>query len=178
VSSAATSLCVASQRVFIIERIVLLDFIHRLVSQKIEELKIYIQNITIHTSTKFTQGSITNHRATYLGAYTHKPLKQVRHRWQQMTQPLHTSQLIKTWETQELHTNQGTRTPTHTLNTRSQGKTQVAIVTQLLTDHNTQGGPKYQYKYTQTQSLIEITTQVRILQKLFIKRCVWYLRIL
>jgi hypothetical protein len=38
-------------------------------------------------------------------------------------------------------------------------------VTQLLTDHNTQGGPKYQYKYTQThndtqtQSLIEITTQ-------------------
>jgi hypothetical protein len=44
------------------------------VSQKIEELK-YIPNITIHTSTKFTQGSITNHRATYLGAYIHKPLK-------------------------------------------------------------------------------------------------------
>jgi hypothetical protein len=52
-----------------IEGIVLLDFIHRLVSQKIEELKIYT-NITIHTSTKFTQGSITNHRATYLGAHT------------------------------------------------------------------------------------------------------------
>jgi hypothetical protein len=52
------------------------------VSKKIEELKIYILNITIHTSTRFTQGSITNHRATYLGAYTHKPLKQVRHRWQ------------------------------------------------------------------------------------------------
>jgi hypothetical protein len=49
---------------------------------KIEELKIYIPNIRIHTSTKFTQGSITNHRATYLGAYTHKSLKQVRHRWQ------------------------------------------------------------------------------------------------
>jgi hypothetical protein len=66
-----------------LERIVLLDFIHRLVSQKIEELKnIYVANITIHTSTKFTQGSTTNHRATYLGAYTHKPLKQVRHRWQ------------------------------------------------------------------------------------------------
>jgi hypothetical protein len=64
------------------ERIVLLDFIHRLVSQKIEELKIYIPNIPIHTSIKFTQGSITNHRATYLGAYTHKPLNQVRHRWQ------------------------------------------------------------------------------------------------
>jgi hypothetical protein len=38
-------------------------------------------------------------------------------------------------------------------------------VTQLLTDHNTQGGPKYQNKYTrthngtQTKSLIEITTQ-------------------
>jgi len=25
-------------------------------------------------------------------------------------------------------------------------------VTQLLTDHNTQGGPKYQYKYTQTHN--------------------------
>jgi hypothetical protein len=49
---------------------------------KTEELKIYIPNITIHTSTKFTPGSITNHRATYLGAYTHKPLKQVRHWWQ------------------------------------------------------------------------------------------------
>jgi hypothetical protein len=38
-------------------------------------------------------------------------------------------------------------------------------MTQLLTDQNTQGGPKYQYKYTQphngtqTQSLIEITIQ-------------------
>jgi hypothetical protein len=57
-----------------LERIVLLDFIHRLVSQKIEELKIYVPNITLHTPTKFTQGLITNHRATYLGAYTHKPL--------------------------------------------------------------------------------------------------------
>jgi hypothetical protein len=65
-----------------IERIVLLDFIHRLVSQKIEELKIYIYQISQYTSTKFTQGSITNHRATYLGAYIYKPLKQVRHRWQ------------------------------------------------------------------------------------------------
>jgi hypothetical protein len=63
------------------ERIVLLDFIHHLVSQKLRNKK-YIPNITIHTSTKFTQGSITNHRATYLGAYTHKPLKQVRHQWQ------------------------------------------------------------------------------------------------
>jgi hypothetical protein len=71
-----------SKPILQIERIVLLDFIHCLVSQKIEELKIYIPNITIHTSTKFTQGSITNHRATYLGAYTHKPLKQVRHQWQ------------------------------------------------------------------------------------------------
>jgi len=32
-----------------------------------------------------------------------------------VTQPLHTSQLLKTWETQVSHTNQGTRTPTHTL---------------------------------------------------------------
>jgi hypothetical protein len=34
---------------------------------------------------------------------------------------------IKTWETQELHTNQGTRTPTHTLKTLEARKTQVAI---------------------------------------------------
>jgi hypothetical protein len=46
-----------------IERIVLLDFIHRLVPQKLRNEK-YIPTITIHTSTKFTQGSITNHRAT------------------------------------------------------------------------------------------------------------------
>jgi len=39
-----------------------------------------------------------------------------------VTQPLHTSQLLKTWETQELHTNQGTRTPTRTLETQEAKK--------------------------------------------------------
>jgi hypothetical protein len=67
------------------ERIVLLDFIHRLVSQKtnkIEELQIYTKISQYTRPQKIAQGSITNHRATYLGAHTHKPLKQVRHRWQ------------------------------------------------------------------------------------------------
>jgi hypothetical protein len=53
------------------EGVGLLEFFHRLVSQKtneIYELKILRQNITIHTYTKFTQGSITNHRAPYMGA--------------------------------------------------------------------------------------------------------------
>jgi hypothetical protein len=67
------------------ERIVLLGFIHRLVSQeqtKSRKLKI-IDKISQYTRPqKITQGAITNHRATYLGAHTHKPLKQVRHRWQ------------------------------------------------------------------------------------------------
>jgi hypothetical protein len=52
-----------------IERIVLLEFIHCLVSQKIEELRIYIPNIAIHTPTKFTQGSITTEQLTWV--HTH-----------------------------------------------------------------------------------------------------------
>jgi hypothetical protein len=54
--------------------------------------------ISQYTCPKLTQGSITNHRATYLVAHTHKPLKQVRHQWQKMTQPLHTSHLLKPWK--------------------------------------------------------------------------------
>jgi hypothetical protein len=48
-------------RTWTIERIVLLDFIHRLVSQEQTKLRNqkYRQNTTIHTSTKITQGSIT-----------------------------------------------------------------------------------------------------------------------
>jgi hypothetical protein len=40
------------------ERIVLLDYIHRLVSQKIEELKIYIPNITIHSPQNSHKGQL------------------------------------------------------------------------------------------------------------------------
>jgi fatty acid desaturase len=53
-----------------------------------------------------------------------------------------------------LHTNQGTCTPTHTLETlEARGKkNRWQLVTQLLTDHNMQGGQKYQYKiHTNTQ---------------------------
>jgi hypothetical protein len=83
-------------------------------SQNIEELKIYITNITIHTYTKFTQGSIANHRATYLGAYTttleasQKPMA--------ISDPATANfTAIKTWETQVSHMNQGTRTAKYTM---------------------------------------------------------------
>jgi hypothetical protein len=58
-----------------IERIVLLDFIHRLVSQEQTKLRNWnMHKILQYTRPqKITQGSITNHRATYLGAYKHKP---------------------------------------------------------------------------------------------------------
>jgi hypothetical protein len=62
---------------------------------------------------------------------------------------------IKTWETQVSHTNQGTRTPTYTQTLEARGgkkKPRWQLVTQLLPDQNTQGGPKYQYKYTQTHN--------------------------
>jgi hypothetical protein len=123
-----------------------------LVSQKIEELKIYIPNITIHTSTKFTPGSITNHRATYLGAYTHKPLKKVRHQWQWVTQLLHTSQLLKPGKHKYRIQTKAHAHPHNpgTLDAREKPRWQLG--TQLLTDKNTQGGPKYQYKYTQTHN--------------------------
>jgi hypothetical protein len=58
-----------------------------------------------------------------------------------------------------------THTHTHPEKLEAREKPTWQLVTQLLTDHNTQGGPKYQYKYPQThngtppQSLIEITTQ-------------------
>jgi hypothetical protein len=84
-----------------IKRIVFLDFIHCLVSQeqtKLEKIKNYRQKIktqidqNTHIHKQITQGLITNHRATYLGAHTtHKPLKPVKHRWQCVTQPLHKS---------------------------------------------------------------------------------------
>jgi len=56
--------------------------------KKIEKLKIIDkrswtdQNTHVHK--QITQGSITNHRAIYLGAHIHTPLKPVKHRWQVM----------------------------------------------------------------------------------------------
>jgi hypothetical protein len=57
--------------------------------------KIYIPKITIHTSQNSHKGQLlTTEPLTWVHTQ-HKPLKQVRRRWQQMTQPLHTSQLLK-----------------------------------------------------------------------------------
>jgi hypothetical protein len=77
-----------------IERIVLLDFFHRLVSQK-NWIKIYIpKNHNTHVQNSHEGQLLTTEQLTWVHTQ-HKPLKQVRHRWQQMTQPLHTSQLLK-----------------------------------------------------------------------------------
>jgi hypothetical protein len=57
----------------------------------------------------------------------HKPLKQVRHRWQQMIQPLHTSQLLKPGKHKYRIQTKAHAHPHTPWNTRSQGKPQVAI---------------------------------------------------
>jgi hypothetical protein len=64
-----------------------------------------------------------------------------------VTQPLHTSQHIKNLGNTRI-AYKPRHTHTHTLEARKKPRWQ--LVTQLLTDQNTQGGPKYQYKYTQT----------------------------
>jgi hypothetical protein len=77
------------------ERIVLLDFIHRLVSQKNWGIKIYIpKNHNTHIQNSHKCQLLTTEPLTWVHTQ-HKHLKHVRHRWQQMTQPLHTSQLLK-----------------------------------------------------------------------------------
>jgi hypothetical protein len=51
-----------------------------------------------------------------------------------------------------------THTHTHPETLEAREKPRWQLVAQLLTDHNMQGGPKYQYKYPQTQLLVEIMT--------------------
>jgi hypothetical protein len=58
------------------KRIVFLDFIHCLVSKEQAKLKIIIDKRYLNKSKytrpqKIAQGSITNHRATYLATHTH-----------------------------------------------------------------------------------------------------------
>jgi hypothetical protein len=57
--------------------------------------KIYIsKNHNTHVQNSHKGQLLTTEPLTWVHTQ-HKPLKQVRHRWQQMTQPLHTSQLLK-----------------------------------------------------------------------------------
>jgi hypothetical protein len=57
----------------------------------------------------------------------HKPLKQVRHRWKQMTQPLHISQLLKSGKHKyRIQTKEHAHPHTPWI-TKSQGKKQVSI---------------------------------------------------
>jgi hypothetical protein len=65
IRSIGNSSRVSNKLYHIIERIVLLDFIHRLVSQKNWGIKYIYTKKSQYTRPKFTQGSITNHRATY-----------------------------------------------------------------------------------------------------------------
>jgi hypothetical protein len=97
-----------------IERIVLLDFIHRLESQKIEEKYIYKKNHNTHIQNSHKGQLLTTEPLTWVHTQ-HKPLKQVGHQWQTNDPATAHFTAIKTWETQVSHTNQGTRTPTYTL---------------------------------------------------------------
>jgi hypothetical protein len=54
-----------------------LSIVWCLKNKKIEELKIMGKISQYTRPQKITRVSITNHRATYLGAHSHKPLKQV-----------------------------------------------------------------------------------------------------
>jgi hypothetical protein len=72
-----------------------------------------------------------------------------------VTQPLKTSQHIKTYETQEVYTNEGTRTPTHTLETLEARQNPGDTATHIPQHAR---GSKYQYKIqthngTETKSL-------------------------
>jgi hypothetical protein len=98
-----------------IERIVLLDFIHRLVSQKIEELKIYIYQISQYTRPQNSHKGqlLTTEPLTWVHTHINPWSKSDTggNKWPAIAH----FTAIKTWETQVSHTNQGTRTPTHTL---------------------------------------------------------------
>jgi hypothetical protein len=62
---------------------------------KIWGIKIYIpKNHNTHVQNSHKGQVLTTEPLTWVHTQ-HKPLKQVRHRWQQMTQPLHTSQLFR-----------------------------------------------------------------------------------
>jgi hypothetical protein len=82
-----------------------------------------------------------------------------------MTQPLHSSQLLKPGKHKYRIQSKALAHPHTPWNTRSQWKTQVAISDTATHRPKHARGPKYQYKYTQThnstqtQSLVEITTQ-------------------
>jgi hypothetical protein len=67
-----------------IERIVLLDFIHRMVSQKSEAQNIYTKIHNSHVKNSHKGQLLTTEPLTWVHTQ-HKLLKQVRHRWQQMT---------------------------------------------------------------------------------------------
>jgi hypothetical protein len=62
-----------------------------------------------------------------------------------VTQPLHTSQLIKNLgNTRIAYKPRHTHTHTHPETLEAREKPRWQLVSQLLTDNNTQGGPKYQ----------------------------------
>jgi hypothetical protein len=108
--------------IYSIERIVLLDFIHCLVSQKNWGIKyIYQKNHNTHFQNSHKVQLLTTEPLTWVHTQ-HKPLKQVRHRWQEMTQPLHTSQLLKPGKHKYRIQTKAHGHPHTPWNTRSQGK--------------------------------------------------------
>jgi hypothetical protein len=62
--------------------------------KKLRNKNIYIKNHNTHVQNSHKGQLLTTEPLTWVHTQ-HKPLRQVRHWWQQMTQPLHTSQLLK-----------------------------------------------------------------------------------
>jgi hypothetical protein len=93
-----------------------------------------LRNKNIYTKTNHNTQVQTSHKGQLLTTepFTwvhtqHKPLKQVGHRWQQMTHPLHTSPRLKSGKLKYRIQTKAHANPHTPWSTRSQGKTQVAI---------------------------------------------------
>jgi hypothetical protein len=109
-----------------IERIVLLDFIHHLVSQKIEELKIYQISQDTRPQNSHKDQLLTTEPLTWVHTHINPWSKSDTggNKW-----PSHCT-LHSYWKSREHKYCIQTKAPTHPhtpWNTRSQGKTQVAI---------------------------------------------------
>jgi hypothetical protein len=129
-------------------------------------------SITIHTSTKFTQGQLLT-TEPHIWVHTHintwsKPHTSGK-KWRShctlhsLRKPRRHKYRIQTKAHAHPHT---------PWNTRSQGKIpRLQLVTQLLTDHNLQRGAKYQYIYTQTHNF----TQTQSLRCAIVCLCLFIL---
>jgi hypothetical protein len=112
-------------------------------------INIYTKNHNTRVQNSHQDQLLTTEPLTW--AHTqHKPLKLFRQRWQQLTQPLQTSQLLKPGKHKYRIQTKANAHPQTPWNTRSQGKTRVAISDTAAHGPKQVRGQKYQHKYTQT----------------------------